>query len=98
MEKIKSMQLNEFKILNRKNGFHFFDKETIKFFKSKILNWSETGYFISSEINPEGIKGYTIRKAQFKTGNVKTISRFMEFSSIEDAKTTMKKLINSEND
>lgn len=87
------MSLNEFKSLNRQKGFHWFDQGTLSFFRSRVSNWDcVTGYFISSERGPDGYRKYSVRKADFETGNVSTVGGFFSYPSIATAKTTVKRL------
>jgi hypothetical protein len=72
---------------NQKAGYHFFDKETMSFFHSRI----ETGllrnkYFITSEMSgwQSTERAYTIRKAE-ADGSIKTIGEFRQYKKLEDA-------------
>lgn len=94
------MRFYEFVELNKSKGFHWFDKSTMRFFKTRIIHstWdSIAGYFITSERNT-GVYGgpyprmYTIRKADFETGNVDTIGQFQQFKSLSGAKGALKRL------
>jgi hypothetical protein len=89
------MNKNQFIKLNKEKGFNWFDKNTMRFFNSYIMAWDEkTGYFISSEKPPfDHIRRYTIRKANYKTGNVETISDYMQYDSLSKAKTALRKLL-----
>jgi hypothetical protein len=76
------MTLAEFKNLNKQNGFHWFDKDTMRFFKTKIELWDCCSeYFVTSEINPDGVKAYTLRRANHKTGQVSTVGTFHGFKT-----------------
>jgi hypothetical protein len=84
----------EFEQLNKDKGFHWFDKETLHFFRSRISNWDPiSGLFITSESGPfgQGPRAYTVRLADFTTGQVHTIGEFQAYSSIKRAKTALSK-------
>ena|ERR1035441_10828858 len=87
------MTFQEFKEFNTNMGFHFFDAETMRYFNSKIIDsvWNEeTGHFITSERPPDGERAYTIRKADFKTGQIHTIGEFMGYRSLAHAKRALR--------
>lgn len=88
------MTLDEFMHLNWSKGYHWFDPKTMEAFDSEIETWDKfTGIFISSEKAPfPGSKRlYTVRFANFITGNVEKISKFQEFKTIEAAKDSIVK-------
>jgi hypothetical protein len=79
------MTLQEFKKLNKNSGQHWFNEDTMGFFRSVIETFNETtGYFVTSEKFMEK-RFYSARKANFETGRVKTVGPFNEFRSIEEA-------------
>lgn len=81
------MSLDEFKEQHERHGGHWFSVGAMKFFNSKITWWdNETGFFITSEVNPAAEKRYTVRQADFKTFNVKTIGEFHYHRSSQAAK------------
>ncbi len=87
------MKLYEFKALNKSNGSHWFDTDTMRFFKTRISNWDViSGLFITSESGPfgQGPRKFTLRKADFETGKVETIGEFQQYSSLRSAKTAMR--------
>ncbi len=84
------MTFEEFKRLNEEKGFHWFTRCALSFFNSKTSNWdARTGHFISSERGPSGIRGYTVRRGNFETGQVATIGVFQEHSTLARAKQAM---------
>lgn len=90
------MTLNEFKSLNKSIGNHWFSTGAVNFFDSKIHDWDEkNGVFITSEDSHIGgsKRMFTIRVADFETGRVRTPRRFMEFDSLREARTVMKRII-----
>lgn len=85
------MKLYEFIALNEAKGFCWFAPSTCRFFRSRVTNWDYiTGYFISSEKGPSGIRLYTLRKGNFESGNVETIGEFQQYSTLSQAKTALK--------
>jgi len=94
---MKGMSLSSFKDLNRQRGFHWFDKLTLRYFNSKISNWDyDTGYFVSSEIAPDQVRAYTLRRGNFDTGRVMRISEFREYRNIYLARQALVKRIERE--
>tara|TARA_Y100000310_G_C20648450_1_gene797994 strand:+ start:661 stop:1047 length:387 start_codon:yes stop_codon:yes gene_type:complete len=69
----------EIEYKNRTNGTgHWFDKETMRFFKSKIGLVRSKGddyYFVSSEQPPHGPRMFSVRHMD-KDGDIKTIGEF----------------------
>ena len=97
--------LAEVKKANKQIGDHFFDRQTMEFFnsriESKLINNNKNQkqnkqFFITSEqFKDNGINGYiaerlfTIREAT-KTGEIKTIGEFQGYNSKEQAKKELK--------
>jgi hypothetical protein len=83
------MTYEAFVRFNEEQGYHWFKPDTMRFFDSKIHDWDvKTGFFISSEKGPirGSVRKFTVRKADFETGNVSTLSEFQEFDSIDEAR------------
>ena len=95
--------ISSIKQLNKANGFHFFDRKTMRFFASKIeshLSYGndKTGYFITSE--KTGFEStervYTIREVNFLTGDchtLKSIEGNAKFKVLAEAKAKIKLLV-----
>lgn len=90
--------IDEAKRINKEKGFHFFDRDTMRFFNSRIekdaLQFGQlidNKYFVTSEQfvpshgKPDKRK-YTVRKYYPDTGNVKTIGEFQEFATKKQAR------------
>jgi len=79
----------EIEYRNRTNGNgHFFDSDTMRFFKSRIGEVRLKGndwYFITSEKPPHGERRYSVRKMQLD-GDIETIGAFCEMSRYEAQK------------
>jgi hypothetical protein len=90
---------------NRKPEGHFFDKDTMRFFDSRLSGKgykiipTKNVYFITSEQyhDSQGSRPrkYSIRVIE-KEGNVKTIGEFQQYDSMESAKNALNKIIDSE--
>lgn len=80
--------IKELKAMNRRRGYHFFDKSTLRFFNSVVYNNVRTGttgwYFVTSEQFEDNPRRFTVRKMD-ESSRVATIGRFMEYHTFEDA-------------
>ena len=87
--------ISEIKQANRDGGYHFFSKDTMKFFNSKTHRGVYGGrYFITSEqyISLRGVRNdrkYTIRKAH-KDGAIDTVDTFQQFATLQQARDHIK--------
>jgi hypothetical protein len=89
------------RIYNGYNQGHFFDKDTMRFFKSKTTSTYESKdgvfYFVTSEKKSfyDETRTWTVRKAYVKGEKIQidTVSDFCEFSSIARAKTALKNIL-----
>jgi hypothetical protein len=82
------MLLPEIKRRNRDAGFHFFDRDALRFFGSKILSytWARkdgTTFFVTSERRPasDDPRRYTVRVFNPKTNTVSTHGRFLQYET-----------------
>ena len=88
------MTLAEAKEIYKKTGSHFFDKETMKFFGSRI----ESGLyknrcFITSEKNFDGTaRFYTVRRFNEDYTNIETIGEFNRIKTIYGAREVVKEI------
>jgi|WetSurMetagenome_2_1015567.scaffolds.fasta_scaffold25323_2 hypothetical protein len=89
--------ISQIKSKNKDAGEYFFERATTRFFKSGYPKDAKVSgdkaYFVTSEINPNGEKKYTIREADLKTGNVRTAegTEFHAYSTDKKAKEDMNK-------
>lgn len=91
---------HELESINKRNGFHWFDRDTKSFFSSR---WSSMAYkkgndayFISSEkkgFDRLSGRGYSIRKMDLKTGEIDTIGEFNKYSTRSQANTALNKIL-----
>lgn len=84
------MKLREFKRLNAASGYFWFNPNTLQFWHSTIPLWDDvTGHFVSREktgFYASADYRYTLRKANFVTGEVDTVGRFQEYETLYLAK------------
>jgi len=79
---LKSPTIGDVRFHNDRNGFCWFEKQTMSFFGSKIeSSLLKGGYFITSEKNFDGTKRlYTIRKVN-EDFSINTIGSFQQFTT-----------------
>lgn len=81
MEMNKYETLSQVRSANKAAGQHWFDPDTMRFFKSRIYGVMGTNslacnrYFISSEANPEGVRRFTVRMVNIFDG-IETVGEF----------------------
>jgi len=87
------MTIQEAKMINKEKGKHFFDKDTMKFFDSRIetdaLRFGQLiddKYFVTSEKDGDQPRKFTVREFNPLTGGVSTVGDFQEFSTREVAR------------
>jgi hypothetical protein len=83
--------LTEFRKLNSDTGRHFFDKDAMSFFRSRIESGMIGGkFFITSEqFDADSPRFYSIRRAN-DDGSVTTLSQFQQYSTLAEALTVAK--------
>lgn len=84
-----------------KNGGHFFDDGTMRFFKSRTPQYAirqgQYFYFITSEkFDYDSPRLYTIRCMCEKCGSITTLGNFQEYSTRTEAKTHLRQILNQE--
>lgn len=81
------MTVSEMKRRNFDAGMHWFSKDTMNFFKTKIAaEPNSKNYFITSEHSGDGKRKYTIRHFDEFTSKVRTVGEFMKYPTLEEAK------------
>lgn len=80
------MNINELIEIHGRKGFHFFSKNSKRFFNSrigkKVLVKDDFAYFITSEkFDFNSPRLYTARKMNLTTGEINTIGQFQEFKT-----------------
>ena len=81
--------ITEVKKANKEKGQHFFDRNTLAFFGSKVYpdlyTVDDRQFFITSEDYYNGIeRAYTIREAM-PDGDIETIGEFLQYATKEQA-------------
>jgi len=78
--------ISQIKNANKDGGFYFFSRNTMRFFKSRILPGVYNGrYFVTSERGPFGPRMYTVRRAN-DDGSVQTHGEFMRYRDSRSAR------------
>lgn len=74
---------------NDEAGQHWFETDTMEFFKTKLeTDLIDGRYFISSERGPHFPRAFSIRMAD-EDGHIETVGDFMAYETLEDAKTAL---------
>lgn len=94
-EEVMFKTMSDVKAKNKEIGHLFFDPDTMKFWDSKVESTLYKGtYFITSEKN--AIEGkprqFSIRQV-LRTGEIITVGRGREYSSLESARDAVKELV-----
>lgn len=71
------MTIQEIRSANAAGDHHFFDLDTMRFFRSRILPTVYQGkggiFFVTSEQPPQGKRAYSVRQFRPATGSVETV-------------------------
>lgn len=90
------MKIAEIRQANKKAGFRFFERATMRFFKTKVVSevfgswFANEAFFVTSETRPDGVTRYTVRRFDCKTGAVETVGEFQQFTQRSAAVHAMK--------
>lgn len=96
---IEQYTISDIKGINADHGLHFFERSTMRFFRSKVERGVYQGpggvYFITSEqfVGSNGIadaRKYTVRRFVPETGECSTVGPFNECSDLKDARDSAK--------
>jgi len=89
--------ITSIKLANRARGHHFFDADTMRFFRSRIGQTVHGGrYFVTSEqFDARSPRLYTIRRAA-ADGSISDVGGFQGYTSSASAVRAIQKLIRSE--
>ncbi len=87
------MTFEEFRYKAERSGFHFFDPQTMQWWKTRVSvsSWrviGNSGLFITSDVIA-GVRRFTIRRGDLITGAVKTFGTLGEFVTLAQAKRAM---------
>jgi hypothetical protein len=84
--------IEEIRTANRKKGDKWFDDSSMRFFTTVIVSGVIKGkYFITSEVNPSGVKKYSVRMAE-SDGKVITVGRFHSYDTEKKAREAINDL------
>ena len=93
------MTIDTIKSSNVAAGFHWFDKDTMRFFRTTVYPEVFEGpggvFFVTRETNPQGITRYSLRTFQPETGDVSTaVNGFFAYSTKRQAMAAARKEMN----
>lgn len=82
------MTIDQIKRANSSAGHHFFDRDTLRFFRSRVSGRTYVGargetYFVTSEQGPHSLRRYTVRV----TTDGVSINSVPEFQAFANART-----------
>jgi hypothetical protein len=81
------MTIEQITARNRETGHHFFDADTLRFFRSRInarvyhAHATGVAYFVTSEQAPHSPRRYTLRRFDQATGEVETVGEFLQYAT-----------------
>lgn len=87
--------MDQIRQLNERQGEHFFDPASMKFFNSRVVSGVFAGgYFVTAERpdDPGEADRFTIRQAVYPSGHVHTVGDFREFATLEQARDQIRVL------
>jgi hypothetical protein len=85
----KFSTIAEIREQNKASGYHWFDKDTMRFFGCRIVSDVIGGrYFLTSEQPPQGPRAYSIREAG-PDGDIETVGEFCSYKSKGAARTAL---------
>ena len=88
--KYRPYEMNE---LRRQHKGHFFDPDTLRFFKSRVGDKVYGGsMFITSERGPHGPRAYSVRRVT-KGGRIDTVGSFQGYSSKAQAERAIARIM-----
>lgn len=87
--------IEQMQALNDRKGGHWFAKDTMRYFGTRILHGTNVrNHFITSENNHDNTeRRYTIRKFNTETYNVETVGEFLEYATRGQAVSALKRII-----
>ena len=89
--------ISEVREANAAIGHHWFSRDTMRFFNSRIVgNLIDGRFFVSSERYDDGSpRLYTIREAM-PNGEIETVGEFQAFASADAARRAIRSMIREE--
>lgn len=93
MEKPEITDINEVKERAEKKHSHFFDADTIRFFKSRpsfeCYKVKDDIYFITSERRDHTVPRFWTNRKVDLDGNIETVGKFQDHSSLREARKAL---------
>ena len=92
------MTFTEFIQANKDANKHYFDADTMRFFRSKLVrdSWNGDGLFITSEqfVGSQGAapRAWSIRRGNLKTFDVDSVGEFQQYKTLHRARTALAEL------
>ena len=78
---------------HKESGKHFFDRDTLRFFGSRIHPRLYGDYFVTSEHNfDRTARLYTVRRFTDERGNVESVDGFQQYASYSGAHAAARRL------
>mgnify|MGYP001156849128 CR=1 FL=1 len=87
------LTMTDIKRNNKEAGHHFFDRDTMRFFNSRIESglYKDNTFITSEQFDYNSPREYTIRRVVDGGIKIETIGEFGQFETLEDAKIGRKK-------
>ena len=86
----KSWDVESIETAVKNSGSHWFDKESMRFFRTKLYPQVFSGeygiYFITSESPPNGTRKFSVRKFNPETLSINTCGKFCELTKFKALK------------
>jgi hypothetical protein len=90
----RTVTIETIKATNLLAGKNWFSKDTMSFFKTVVLpTVYHDKYFITSEVDPRGVKRYSIREAVGGGEEIKTVGNFHSFIDASSARDAIRLLV-----
>jgi hypothetical protein len=97
---MKTMTLEEIIEANQDAGLHFFDDETMQFFRSEVVSEPRHGnndwhYFITEDATGFDHRNtaFTIRAFNPDNARVNTIGEFLAYATLQDAQNALDEIL-----
>lgn len=94
--KTASLTMATLRANNRRAGSHWFDKDTMRFFNTRVGNklfkGSRCVFFVTSEEGPRGGRKFSVRKTCDRGGRIQTAGDFQAYSTRAQAESAAKRL------
>lgn len=99
---MRNWTIPEIRLRNKEAGGHFFDRETIAFFNSRISETTYGRYFVTSEqfVASDGEREprrYTIRRFN-EDHTIDTVGSFQQYEKLTEALLQARRLAKAEDD